>query len=656
MKRKTILILCGILFLAYPLSARKVTVTVRTPGMLPTLISPEKKNKITELTLKGTLNGTDLRFLREMAGSDLNQKATGGQLQKVDLSKATFALGGEAYILKDGARYPTGAYTIPKFLFRNCRIEEVLLPVRTDTIGVGAFEYSSLKHIQLPEHAVLDSWAFNGCKGLQEVLFPAHIQEIRSNCFQACDALKRLSLNQVNHISAYSILNLPSLERIEVHGYVLSIRGLTVDRCPQLRNIDFYGPVLTVDMPSLASNCERLEAVTFHDFVLSADLSESRNCPLLKDYTYRDIRFFCDLPEGLPEEQTALHSTLDYPRMFEKMALIYREQKDPRFFNKPWIATVFYNGACSYAARKEKEKTLYYLETAVEMGYDDYKGILQRTDFDSLVEAEKLAALRNLVRERGDYIYLLQRTAPYERMESSLPGFTYSLPTEENLIRVREYFNLDSIAGPGDELSRIKNLMYWLHNTIRHTSNMLWPDCRYNAIDLYELAQRENKGYNCRFLAMILNEIYLAAGFQSRFLICQSKNYDTDPDCHVINVVWSRTLRKWVWMDPSFAAYVSDENGLLLHPGEVRKRLVKGLPLMLNEDANCNQQPETKEWYLDHYMAKNLYLISAHLASVYETEGKGGKNSPVVVLSPLGFQMKGYTLTYDDVWFWQAPE
>ena len=70
-----------------------------------------------------------------------------------------------------------------------------------------------------------------------------------------------------------------------------------------------------------------------------------------------------------------------------------------------------------------------------------------------------------------------------------------------------------------------------------------------------------------------------------------------------------------------FAAYVTDENGLLLHPGEVRERLIKGLPLVLNEDANWNHKTkQTKEGYLENYMAKNLYMLDAHLESRFETE------------------------------------
>lgn len=70
-------------------------------------------------------------------------------------------------------------------------------------------------------------------------------------------------------------------------------------------------------------------------------------------------------------------------------------------------------------------------------------------------------------------------------------------------------------------------------------------------------------------------------------------------DYHVINIVWSDSLNKWVWMDPSFAASVTDENGLLLHPGEVRERLRRDLPVQLNEDANWNHETiQTVDCYL----------------------------------------------------------
>lgn len=670
MKEKIAVILLGVLCVAYPLQARKATVKVKTPGILPTLIAPGKKNKITELTLKGALNGTDLRFLREMAGSDLHQKATDGQLRKVDLSKATFALGGEAYIDKERLWYPTGAYTIPKFLFRYCRIEEVILPERTDTIGAGAFEYSCLKRIHLPEDAVVDGWAFNGAGELQEVVFPSHIREIGSDCFRGCKALKQLILQSAGYIADRCFVSMDSLESIQVKGILQYVEGAVINRCPRLRSVDFYGLVLLAGDSPLVFSCPLLQRVTFHDLVFFTNYSEGVNCPMLQDYTFEGMTFYSNCPEIPHISQVAFRENPRYWKLLEELDSLYSRHK---IFILPdrILPSVLYNGARAYAMKGEKEKALKMLEQAVRKGrfsyiahyttdYESgYKELLQETEPDAIREDKRFIPFWERVREKWEYVELLRKSAPYERTDSTKwLRFTYAEPTDSDLMRVREYFNLDSIAGQGDELSRMKNLLYWLHDSIRHNGSSSWPtECCYNVIDLYKLAKQQNRGYNCRFMAMMLNEIYLAAGFKSRFITCMP--YDDSEECHVINVVWSRTLQKWVWMDPTFAAYVTDENGLLLHPGEVRERLVKGLPLVLNEDANWNHKViQTKEEYLEQYMAKNLYYFMAHLSSEYEMENRRCRpKSPSIMLSPKGpFHQWIQKRTHDDACFWQAPE
>jgi hypothetical protein len=108
-------------------------------------------------------------------------------------------------------------------------------------------------------------------------------------------------------------------------------------------------------------------------------------------------------------------------------------------------------------------------------------------------------------------------------------------------------------------------------------------------------------------------------------------------DCHVINMVYSTTQQKWIWMDPTFNAYVMNEKGELLGPQEVRERLINGQPLILNPDANWNRKNSvTKEQYLENYMAKNLYRLESPVASVYDTETpKAGKQLTYVQLAPL---------------------
>ena len=159
-----------------------------------------------------------------------------------------------------------------------------------------------------------------------------------------------------------------------------------------------------------------------------------------------------------------------------------------------------------------------------------------------------------------------------------------------------------------------------------------------NLRNTYDTARRDSCGYNCRALAISLTEALLAEGIPARYITCLPKAWNTDNDCHVICVAWSESLGKWIWVDPTFAAYVTDENGLLLDPGEVRYRLRKDLPVVLNKDANWNNKDlVTHEEYIDYYMAKNLYILQCNSFNQAEPEGEScHKQGYHVTLVPKG--------------------
>lgn len=235
-----------------------------------------------------------------------------------------------------------------------------------------------------------------------------------------------------------------------------------------------------------------------------------------------------------------------------------------------------------------------------------------------------------------DYIDRLKKGAKYNTTDNrSVPAFTYQDMNDPNLVKLRKDYNLDSIAGQGNEVSKMINLMNWVHNTIRHDGSSNNPDGR-NADNIIKVCKTEGRGVNCRMMATVLNECYLAMGFKSRYITCMPKELKFD-DCHVINMVYSNELNKWVWMDPTFDAYVMDEKGTLLSVEEVRERLVKNKPLILNPDANWNRRSsQTKDYYLDYYMAKNLYRIQAVSYSCYDSETENStKEIAMTELLPL---------------------
>jgi len=247
----------------------------------------------------------------------------------------------------------------------------------------------------------------------------------------------------------------------------------------------------------------------------------------------------------------------------------------------------------------------------------------------------KDSALTQLNYQRP-YLEKLKKAEKYNYSDKRVvPVFSYQSKENPNLIKVRQELKLDSIAGQGNEISRMLNLMHWVHNVVRHDGNSKNPKQK-NAIDLINVCKTGNRGVNCRMMASILNECYLSMGIKSRTVTCKPKETEFD-DCHVINMAYSTDLNKWIWIDPTFDAYVMNEKGEMLGIAEVRERLIKGKTLILNPDANWNRtQSQTRKYYLENYMAKNLYRLECPISSEYDAETyKEGKIIKYLELLPL---------------------
>lgn len=319
-----------------------------------------------------------------------------------------------------------------------------------------------------------------------------------------------------------------------------------------------------------------------------------------------------------------------------------------------FFGMVYYDSACCYSLLNNKEKAIDHFEKAIEHKWNDYAHTLQDSDLNSLRDEKRFKEAMLKLKKTGDFTEILKDSHGYNNdIPKEEIQFTYIDTSNPDMVRIRQYFNLDSIAGKGDEISQIKNLMTWVHNRVRHDGNSSNPSSK-NAIGIVEVCDAQNRGVNCRMMATMLNECYLAMGFKSRFITCMPKEYVSD--CHVINAVYSKTLNKWLWMDPTFNAYVSDEKGNLLGIAEVREYLRTDKLLALNEDANWNNQnKQTKEYYLDSYMAKNLYWMSSPLHNGYNVETNHTADG-YLNLYPVGYTpdpVRNDYITTNDKLFWE---
>ncbi len=262
--------------------------------------------------------------------------------------------------------------------------------------------------------------------------------------------------------------------------------------------------------------------------------------------------------------------------------------------------------------------------------------IKKDTEFNFIVLLNDSIQAYTQIKYKMPYLEKLKNAEKYNVSDNRfIPKFEYQSMDNPNLIRIRNDLKLDSIAGNGNEVSKIINVLHLVHAIIRHDGSSDNPTLK-NAIDLIKVCKTENRGVNCRMMATILNECYLSMGIQSRYITCMPKETKFD-DCHVINMVYCNDLKKWIWIDPTFDAYVMNEKGELLGLEEVRDRLINDKTLILNPDANWNKKSsQTKEYYLETYMAKNLYRLETPLVSEYDTETwKSGKEITYVELLPL---------------------
>jgi hypothetical protein len=323
---------------------------------------------------------------------------------------------------------------------------------------------------------------------------------------------------------------------------------------------------------------------------------------------------------------------------------------------------MYFLSACVLAEDGETSRALSALNEAIVKGYRNYDQIMGDKHLKRLHGIREFTSIAEKLREQTDFLSILKASSDYSASISTTPTLTYSNTNNTDLSRLRTAYKLDSVAGSENERSRFINVMNWVHNAVSHNGNKVIPDKR-DALSLL----RENEALDCRGLATILNEAYLALGYPSRITLCMPKDH-TDGESHVVVSVYSDHYSRWVMMDPTSSAYICDENGQLLGLKEIREKMIIGETMILNPDANWNAKvSRTIDEYLYTYMAKNIYWFETPVSSTFGTETFGdGKQVDYFRLYPSGYkQEEGESTIYqhgkvfitnNESIFWQVPK
>ena len=203
------------------LITEQITIELEKAGTLPGRIGGSKKYKITNLKIIGEINGTDLRMIREMAGSNSTGNSTDGMLSVLDLSEAKIVEGGDCYY-KD---HYTSNDVIGSHAFSYCSgLTSLNLPAGITEIQNDAFRNcSGLTSLNLPDGITeIGNNVFYGCSGLTSLTLPAGITSIGYGAFRNCSGLTSLTIP-----AGITSLTLPNGIHSSGEGVFLGCSGLT---------------------------------------------------------------------------------------------------------------------------------------------------------------------------------------------------------------------------------------------------------------------------------------------------------------------------------------------------------------------------------------------------------------------------------------------
>ena len=234
------------------LITKQITIKLDKAGTLPDRIASSKKYKITNLKIVGEINGTDLKFIREMAGCDYDGKETDGKLSILDLSDAKIVEGGSAYYSdRDDGFICTSNDKLGDYVFYGCSgLTSLTLPSSVTKIGCYALSNCiGLTSLTLPSGVTeIGEHAFLNCRGLTNFTIPSGVTSIGTSAFFCCYGLISLTIpSSVTSIGGFAFNDCSGLTSIYAYMEKLPETGSNLFLGCDAKNCTVYVPKGTGD-------------------------------------------------------------------------------------------------------------------------------------------------------------------------------------------------------------------------------------------------------------------------------------------------------------------------------------------------------------------------------------------------------------------------
>lgn len=235
------------------------TINVVIPGTLDSLLTVIKDSTITELTITGTIDVRDIKYMRdsmpELAYLDLKDAEIAAYTENVG------TIGSISYI------YP--ANTLPDNSFfiyptDNGTLKNIVLPFSLTSIGVCAFDgRTGLTTIIIPESVTsIANGAFADCSGLTSFTIPGNVISIENSVFRNCTGLTSLTIpGTTTIIRGSAFQGCTGLKSIIIPEGVTSLGPSAFQDCTGLSSIIIPASVTSI-WNNIFSGCTSLTSIS----------------------------------------------------------------------------------------------------------------------------------------------------------------------------------------------------------------------------------------------------------------------------------------------------------------------------------------------------------------------------------------------------------
>ena len=288
------------------LITQQITVNLKKPGTLSSLIGDDDKYRIVNLKITGYMNCDDFMFIRDMAGLasigtphkrdseiigyDYKTKETPGKLQYLDIQNTTWRASAHSSFIIKGCfcpdPYPSDQIkAMPAMgdcVFNSLsNLRKIVLP-NWMPIGGGLFAHcNSLTSANIPEGVTrIATGAFWDCRSLTSVNIPEGVTSIGLSAFEDCRSLTSVNIPEgVTSIGEEAFKGCSSLTSVNIPEGVTSIGELAFYNCRSLTSVNIPKGVTSIGFRAFLS-CSSLTSVNIPEGVTSISGEAFSGCAI----------------------------------------------------------------------------------------------------------------------------------------------------------------------------------------------------------------------------------------------------------------------------------------------------------------------------------------------------------------------------------------